>query len=424
MVFLFLLLCTALTGTASAAWHADSSEKKMFLTAHISNNKPFAGEAIEITYTLLFTGIAPKIRDTGTPTHEGIWAEDITPQKLMPSKLERIGDTFYRSAVIKRMTLVPLQHGRLSITGYRMLCITRKTLSTNPDSESVDSLTLAAPPITIDVIPLPEPEPPGFRGAVGTLDATASADSDSISAGNTLRLTGAITGTGNFKTFPAFPWSLPEGFSPLETITEPMSVDSPERLTKTIALKAEKPGTFTFSPLSFTAFDPERKTYVAVESNKLTLTILPEIDETTAKKPDAATATAQNKSPERDSPATFYQLLFALSFILIVALLYLLLKRRSVIGKSNPKSAHSLQELREQLSTIIKQSYGFDVQGLTRKELKQAMEKRRVDDAFLEKLFVLLDEFDRVEFAPGEPDEKELENLRQKCKTLSTISRS
>jgi hypothetical protein len=321
------------------------------------------------------------------------------------------------------MTLVPLQAGRFSITGYSILCIIPKSLSIDSPPEPDDSLALMAPEVTIAVNPLPEPKPSGFSGAVGILDATASADRDTIQAGNTLRLTGTLTGTGNFKTFPALPWSLPEGFSVLETITDPMSVDSPERLWKTIVLKADKHGSFTFSPLSFTSFDPERKTYVAIESNEITLTILPETGEKTAKAPDAAAAsTTQDKSPERNVPAVFYNLLFTLSFIVVVALLYLLLKKRSIIGKSNPKPALSLQELHEQLSRILKQSCDFDVQGLTRKELKQAMKNQGIEGAFLEKLLVLLDEFDRLEFAPGEPDAEELENLRQMCTTLSTIA--
>ena len=423
-LILLLLLCVIRTGSSSATSRTDNEEKELFLTAHISNDKPFTGEAVELTYTLSFTGIAPKILDTAEPSQEGIWVEETTLGKLIPSRPQRIGDTLYRNAVIKQMTLVPLQAGRFSITGYSILCIIPKSLSIDSPPEPDDSLALMAPEVTIDVNPLPEPIPSGFSGAVGILDVTASADRDTIHAGKTLRLTGTLTGTGNFKTFPALPWSLPEGFSVLETIAEPTSADSPERLTKTIVLKADKPGTFTFSPLSFTSFDPERKTYVTVESNKLTLAILPETAEKTAKAPDAAASTTQDKSPERNVPAVFYNPLFTLSFIVVVVLLYLLLKRRSIIGKSNPKPAHSPQELREQLSAILKQGYGFDVQGLTRKELTQAMEKQGVDDTFLAKLLVLLDELDRLEFAPGEPDAEELENLRQKCNTLSTTARS
>ena len=417
-----LLLCVIRTGSSSATSRTDNEEKELFLTAHISNDKPFTGEAVELTYTLSFTGIAPKILDTAEPSQEGIWVEETALGKLIPSRPQRIGETLYRNAVIKQMTLVPLQAGRFSISGYSVLCIIPKSISFDSSPEPDDSLALTAPEVTIAVNPLPEPKPSGFSGAVGILDATASADRDTIQAGNTLRLTGTLTGTGNFKTFPTLPWSLPEEFSVLETITDPMSVDSPERSRKTIVLKADKPGSFTFSPLSFTSFDPERKTYAAVESNEITLTILPETGENAEETPDAVTAIADEKSSERNVPAAFLQLLLALSFILVAALLYLLLKKRSIIGKSNPKPALSLQELQEQLSRILKQSCDFDVQGLTRKELKQAMKNQGIEGAFLEKLLVLLDEFDRLEFAPGEPDAEELENLRQMCTTLSTIA--
>ncbi len=419
IAFFLLLLCITRTVSVSTAGNTESTEKELFLTAHISKKKPYAGETVELTYTLFFNGIAPQILDTGQPVHEGIAAAESTPQKLIASQPEHIGDTFYRSAVIKRMTLVPLRPGRVSITGYRVLCIILKDLSIDSDPKTDDSLTLAAPRIDLDVIPLPEPQPAGFGGAVGTFTAEVFTYRDSIPEGSLLKLTASITGKGSFLTFPVIPLSLPEGFTGLETTTSKTVESKPGpffgSLKKTITLKAEKPGTYTFSPLSFSAFDPERKTYATVRSNTLTLTVVPA--------QESMPTPPLEEIPQDRQTNPLYRLLFALPFALIAALLYLLLKKRS---KSNPtpEAARSPQELRKQLFTAIELSCGFEPEKHTRSELTDVLKKQEIDEDDLRKLLAVLDEFDRLEFAPGEPDKDELENLRQECTTLYAILRS
>ncbi len=420
-IILLLLLCIPLTGSGVTEGRAadPTDQKELFLAAQVSNNKPFTGETISLTYTLFFKGIAPKIQDTATPAHEGMWAEESTPRKLMPSKPERVGDTFYRSTVIKRMTLVPLTSGRLNITGYRVLCLTPKNLSIGSGQEPDDSLTLVAPGITVDVIPLPEPQPTGFDGAVGTFTAFISAEKDTVPSGSSLRLTASINGKGSLFGFPVMPLSLPESFTLIEVSAKQTADSTPEPLSgsleKMMTIKAEKPGTFIFPPITFTAFDPGKKTYATIKSNKLTLTVLPE----TGKPPTETTETLQpvapQKIPQNKQSNVLYRLLFALPFALIVALLYLLLKKRFHSHTVNRKSANSLQELREQLSKAIERRCGFNPRSLTRSELTLEMEKKGVDATLSKQLLALLEAFDRLEFAPGEPDKKEFEEIQLRC---------
>lgn len=418
-VLTLLLLCISQAVACLEAGETGNREKNLFITGRISNDKPFAGETVELTYTLFFKGVAPKILDTAKPSHEGIWAEETAPRKLMPSKPEKIGNTLYRSAVIKKMTLVPLQPGRLGITGYRVLCITPKNLSTGTDPEADDSLRLTASPITLDVVPLPEPKPPGFRGAVGRFTAAASAERDTVQEDSSLRLTTAITGNGSLFSLSNLPLSLPESFSLIDASTTHIPGSKTEPLSgsleKTVTLKAEQQGTFIFSPLSFTAFDPESKTYTTVAANKLTLTVVP-VEENMPITPSEDIPQDRHTNP-------FYRLLFALPFALIVALLYLLLKKRS---KSNPtpEATWSPQELRKQLFAAIELSCGFEPARHTRSELTDVLKKQEIDEDDLRKLLAVLDEFDRLEFTPGKPDKDDLENLRQECATFYAILRS
>lgn len=431
---------------ASDADRENSPKKDLFLATYVTNQNPFSGEEVELSYTLFFKGIAPKIRDVENPVHQGIWAEDSTPRRLIPSRSEIIDGESYRSAVIKRMKLIPVQSGRLRVTGYRLLCTIPRDLAIGNESIPDDSLTLAAPDVTLHVKPLPEPKPAGFSGAVGTFTAAAVTDRDTFPAGSPLLLTTTITGRGNFRILPEIPLSLPDGFTRIETasagIFDSTSGGTTGSFTRTITLQAGKPGTFTFSPVTFTAFDPGREDYATVSSKNLTLTVQPPLTSPSAGNPGAAEeerqriapGSAQPESVEDNRSPGLLRLFSGLFIALAAVLLYFLLKKflqarrpadkpmKESLGQNNArerKPVSSLPELRNKLYTAIKHYCSTEPRGLTRSELKQELEQQGMGETFSKKLFALLDAIDRAEFAPGKASQDALGELRQACKSIT-----
>lgn len=446
MVIFLLLFCFPEPVRASDADWKNSPKKDLFLATYVSNRNLFSGEEVELTYTLFFKGIAPKIRDIEKPVHQGIWAEDSTPQRLIPSRAEIIDGEAYRSAVIKRMKLVPVQSGTLKVTGYRLLCTIPRDLAIGNESIPDDSLTLAAPDVTLHVKPLPEPKPAGFSGAVGTFTAAAVTDRDIFPAGSPLLLTTTITGRGNFRILPEIPLSLPDGFTRIETastgIFDSASGGTTGSYTRTITLQAGTPGTFTFSPVTFTAFDPEKQDYATVSSKKLTLTVQPPLTSPSTGNPETAEKEGQRIVPESAQPesvedsrsSVLPRLLSALFIALVVILLYFLLKKflqarrptdkqmKENLGQNNAqerKPVHSLPELRNKLYMALKHYYSIEPRGLTRSELKQELKQQGMGETFSKKLFALLDAIDKAEFAPGKTSQEALGELRQACKSTT-----
>jgi len=406
---------------ATAAEQREHQGDTLFLSAHVSNRKPFTGEELELTYTLFFNGIAPKILDRDNPVHQGLWAEEITALKLMPSTLENVNGKAYRRAIIKQMRLVPLRSGALSVSGYKLLCLFPKNLSAGTANAPDDSLVIAAPDITLQVLPLPKPEPAGFNGAVGIFTVSASVNADTVSSGSTVLLTSSISGDGSLRALPDILPSLPEGISMLETARDEKIHIADNKRSGTYTLKAEKEGTYLFSPIRFTAFDPKKRAYTRVTSGELSLTVLPPL--------------ASNAQPEHEPGATTDKITFRESFhlsrtlitllsALSVALLYLLIRKALKSGsqsaeapsrEQNRKKADTLSELREEILRTLRLRCGMGPESMTRREMMERLEKQGADDLHLKKLLSLLDEFDRLDFAPGEPDWKALEKLRQEC---------
>ena len=419
---LFLLLPGTLSAiTSTAAEQIASQGDTLFLSAHVSNPRPFTGEALELTYTLFFNEIAPQILDISKPVHQGLWAKEIDARQHIPSTPEDVNGKAYRSAAVKRMKLVPLRSGNLSVSGYKLLCLFPKNLSSETENAPDDSLVLSAPDITLQVLPLPKPEPAGFNGAVGTYAVTASIDADTVFSGSTVLLTSVISGNGSLRTLPDIPPALPEGISTLETAGDDKVDNAADRRTRTYSLKAEKAGTYTFSPLLFTAFDPEKQEYTMLTSGELSLTVLPPV--------------ALHAGPEHEPEATtdeiairepfhLSRLLIALLPALSATLLYLLIRKVLKSGgrsadaprrKQHRKNAHTLPELREDVLKTLRLRCGMDPGSMTRRELMEKLEKQGTDDPLVKTLLALLDTFDRLDFAPGESDGEALEKLRQEC---------
>ena len=406
---------------ATAAEQREHQGDTLFLSAHVSNRKPFTGEELELTYTLFFNGIAPKILDRDNPVHQGLWAEEITALKLMPSTLENVNGKAYRRAIIKQMRLVPLRSGALSVSGYKLLCLFPKNLSAGTANAPDDSLVIAAPDITLQVLPLPKPEPAGFNGAVGIFTVSASVNADTVSSGSTVLLTSSISGDGSLRALPDILPSLPEGISMLETARDEKIHIADNKRSGTYTLKAEKEGTYLFSPIRFTAFDPKKRAYTRVTSGELSLTVLPPV--------------ALHAGPEHEPEATtdeiairepfhLSRLLIALLPALSATLLYLLIRKVLKSGgrsadaprrKQHRKNAHTLPELREDVLKTLRLRCGMDPGSMTRRELMEKLEKQGTDDPLVKTLLALLDTFDRLDFAPGESDGEALEKLRQEC---------
>jgi len=420
--FLLLLLSTLSAITGRAAEQIEHRGDTLFLSADVSNLKPFTGEELELTYTLFFHGIAPKILERGNPVHQGLWAEEVDARQHIPSTPAAVHNKVFRQAIIKRMKLVPLRSGTLSVSGYKLLCLFPKNLSSETENAPDDSLLLSAPDITLQVLPLPEPEPADFNGAVGTYTVSASVDADTVSSGSTVLLTTVISGNGSPRTLPDIPPSLPEGISILTTKGDDNIDNAADRRTRTYSLMAEKAGTYTFSPLLFTAFDPEKQEYTNLTSGELSLTVLPPIASNAEHKHAPGATTDEIASRE---PIHLSRLLIALLPALSGALLYLLIRKvlksggRSVDAprrKQHRKNAHTLPELREDVLKTLRLRCGMDPESMTRRELMEKLEKQGTDDPLVKKLLALLDAFDRLDFAPGEPDGEALEKLRQEYK--------
>ncbi len=422
-MLLCLLLCPPIPALAS-----NGGGDLPFLKAELSDSTPFSGQEVELSYILLFNGMAPRISDAEKPVHRDLWIEDDTPEGLIPSRPLEIDGRPWRGAVVKRLKLVPLRSGTLGVGGYRLLCEIPGDLTPGATTVKDDTLTISAPDVTISVRSLPKPVPETFSGAVGRFDVEAFLERDSVRVGETLQLTFVISGKGSFRTLPEFALSLPAGLRETGTgsSAKPQSVpgEESETLTSTAVLQAAAPGSWTFSPLVFTAFDPWSGAYASIAAKQLTLTVLPpgeETDTVAAEPGTGAAGTNREAPPAAPVPGPA---LFLVALALAAALVYFMVKKKAPrrpperTARNNLDTETSLQSLRDGIEAAVAAACGIHPRGLTRKELKNELRERGAGAAVPERLEELLDRIDRLDFAPGEPSAEDLATLRESARSV------
>ncbi|MEO0128501.1 MAG: BatD family protein, partial [candidate division WOR-3 bacterium] len=178
-----------------------SLEGGIFLMAVPSRRDVYVGEQINVEFYLYTRYNLDDLNPTKLPSFNGFWSEAIyDADQLKYQKKTYEGKTYY-AALLKTVALFPITSGNLTIDPMEMVVTVIK-----PPRDFFDffgtaqRITIASPPITINVRPLPEEnKPDDFSGGVGNFTMNVRVDRDTSNQGEPVNLIVKISGTGNIK---------------------------------------------------------------------------------------------------------------------------------------------------------------------------------------------------------------------------------
>lgn len=187
----------------------------IFIRVYVSRKSCVVGEPILVTYKLC-TRLAPQAKVAKQPTFNGCSVQEMTTDDLLP-ETENINGKDYRTYVIRKVQLTPLQAGKLvldaaavenTLTMYKAGTTSRDLYYGNAETVT-ETVVVQNTPESIDVLPLPaEGKPVSFKGAIGSFTVTALVDkaNDTANENNNLKL--VIEGNGNFQSvaLPVINW--------------------------------------------------------------------------------------------------------------------------------------------------------------------------------------------------------------------------
>lgn len=257
-------------------------KNNVFVRVNVSKKECFIGEPILVVYKL-FTRLQSESKLVKQPEFSGCSVIEMTTNDLT-AEIEIMDGKAYKSYIIRKVQLVPLQEGNLMLGTAEVENTISFFKTINKANNNVPiltkTITLGNTPLGIKVKPLPtEKRPDNFKNTVGSFRISAKVNklTDTANDNNNLEIT--IEGNGNFQNLvcPSINWP-----NDIEHFDSDNS-ESIDRLNFPVSgskkfiipFSCKKEGKATIPAIAFSFFDGELKQYKTVVTDTININVLP-----------------------------------------------------------------------------------------------------------------------------------------------------
>ena len=423
----------------------DDEAPDLFIRAVIDTTNAYPGQQLLLNYKLYATVNAHNfniLREDRYAEFHYRYVQDFSRRY----QTEYIDGTQYRVHTLKSVALFPRKVGTYVIDPF----IARVSVSAPDSRRSFFLMTRSVPKtvstdsIVLNVLPLPEPQPTDFSGAVGRYSMRVSLQDNSITTDDALVLTLDITGDGDARRWePPDLQELSDRFEVYDPkITYDKSVDEGTRIVhrRTIEylMLPREAGRVRFGA-GFTYFNPDSGQYLQIKSKPVLLDI--EQGQMNVKRPavisDGLEQTELNelispgKLPGRPMTFMYSPLFFILSGGAFVFMFIVQRRRKKEEGylSLDPETrrkmeararalkfldeAKSLMEAsdREYFTAVANAIYSYitaklNIRGseLTKRDAIARLRSAGVDEAQCERVLTVFNQCEQVMYAGGSAD--------------------
>ena len=244
----------------------------IFVRIEMSKPRVFEQQAVVCTIKLYTKYQVSQFIPTLQPSFDGFLIEEIPMQPSL-NNVETHNGQQYMVAVLKKCILYPQQSGKLTITSgnYDVNVVQYENYRTifGTLSQPVEKkLVVKSNTATVNILPLPEPRPADFTGAVGRFTVATSINPTPLKTYQAATYSYVITGTGNLKYIKAPDIAFPKQMDVYDPKTNvkvnPASGDMSGSVQIDYPFIPQFAGEFTIPASNFTYFDPETGKYVSV----------------------------------------------------------------------------------------------------------------------------------------------------------------
>lgn len=318
------------------------SADDLLVRVFFSKNSVYEQEPVVATIKVYTKYDISSFLVTTQPAFEGFLTEEL-PVNLETS-MEHYNGQNYHTAVLKQLLLYPQRSGKLSVNSgkYDVTIVQYETVNMGffrtqrPVEREITTSSNAA---SINVLPLPEPRPAGFNGAVGTFSVETKLDTELLRTNEAAIYSYIIKGRGNIKYLNEPSVQFPAG---IDTYTPKTDISAnvvgggsnmSGTYTTDFTFVPQEVGNFTIDGEPFVYFNPDTKKYETIDVPDTPIRVLKgnsaaasvqqtEIDNTIDDilhiKP--IKAGDQQATVEYHFQSSFYWLMYALVVLIMVGL--------------------------------------------------------------------------------------------------------
>ena len=249
------------------------SGKDLFVRIEMSKPRVYEQQAVVCTIKLYTKYQISQFIPTIQPSFDGFLIEEIPVQPSL-NKVEELNGERYMTAILKKCILYPQQSGKLTITSgnYDVSVVqfdTFKSIFGTISKPVEKDLKVTSNSATINILPLPEPKPASFTGAVGRFNVTTDLKPETghktYSAASYRYI---ISGTGNIKYIKAPEIKFPDQFDVYDPKTDAHVNDGAGDMTGKVVIDytfiPQYAGEFDIPAGEFSYFDPDAGKYETI----------------------------------------------------------------------------------------------------------------------------------------------------------------
>ncbi len=422
--------------------------EKLFMRLSTNKTEVHQGEQLVATYSLYYNLDILNYKAEEMPQFPGFWTSEIDLSKAK-TRVENYNGKDWNVFDLKKVILIPQQSGELTLDPLKMNFDIRVYkggffYESHPFSDRSNSMKLTVKPLPVTN------EPVGFNGAVGDYSMDVTLNKTETKADNPITVTMKISGTGNLKMLSAPVLDLPADFEVYDPdINDNVSISSgvmKGNIEYSFLIIPRNLGEYKIPGFSFSYFDPEKETYITLNSGEYMIVVTGTPTEinttniTNINKEDINLIgeeiryiKTENEELKKNSDSLIGTPAFY-GFVASPALLFLFLlaykkrkeKREEDISGMKIRKANRVaqkrlvlavdfmkkQEAKSFYNSVVNAIWGYlgdklnmEAGKLTRENVSDQLMLKNINEETIQKLIATLDECEMALFSPGTIDE-------------------
>ncbi len=434
------------------------SPDDLFVRVSLNKSTVYEQEAVIATVKVYTKYNISSFRATQQPTFEGFLSEELdVPQQV---EQEHYNGQNYTTAVLKRCIIFPQKTGKLTInSGTYEVTVVRYELVSNGFFSTrrpvEDQLLTRSNTATINVTPLPQPQPASFNGAVGTYTASATLDPTELKTNEAASYVFTVKGSGNIKYLKSPTLDLPSGidqYTPKTDIDAKFNGSTIAGTYKvTYTLVPQQPGNFTIPATEFSYFDIADKEYKTITVDPFAIKVAQgagtsvATEQTSIKKGISDILHIRPSDPQNQQKehsfafrSGWYTLMYILSILSLVIVIFVYRRQLKLNAdvvsrkraRANKEATKRLREARRLMDKgdwdgfhealngalwgYLSNKLGIPASGLVRDNIAEKLTAYGADEQTINDIISILDECEMARFTPSH-DNAEMSSLYDKA---------
>lgn len=452
-------------------YNTQSSEKQVtkddvFVRIIMSKSQAYEQEAIECTIKLYTKYSISSFMPTTQPSFDGFLIEEMDLRSSL-NEIENYKGQNYMTAILKKCIIFPQKPGKLTINSGKyditVIQYERVNMGFFSNNRPVErKIEVSSNSASINILPLPTPQPDGFTGAVGKFSVESNLPGSSFRTNEAASLVYTIKGTGNIKYVKEPTIDFPSEFEQYTPKNDIKSNISGNNVSGTITIEYTfvplNVGNFTIRANDFVYFDPSKKEYITLTTPSYDINVAKGVSgasssnvvqqDISTKNTDILHIKTGDKNIAKDHPYIIYSLLYWFIYIIGLVILsltiYLNIKRIKTLNdhqgtrlaKANKTARKRLklaktymdtkandkfyEEMLHALWGYLSDKLSIPASQLNRDNISAELVSYGADDSLVNEFIDVLDECEMARYTPTISNEQ-IENIYNRA--TSAINR-